>query len=96
MLEWKRVCGKFGEKGIIVDNFLDIYRIVYGDIFLDIKIFFYIGCILFVIFCEVECLFFGFCCIKSYMWNIMNEDRLLLLVFMYLYYVRIINVSEIC
>lgn len=59
-MEWKRVCGKFGEKGIIVDNFLDIYRIVYGDIFLDIKIFFYIGCILFVIFCEVECLFFGF------------------------------------
>ena len=96
LLEWKRACEKFSEKGITADNLLDTYRIADGDIFPDIKTLLHIGCTLPVTSCEAERSFSGLRRIKSYMRSTMNEDRLSSLALMHLHHARTINASGIC
>ena len=76
LIEWKRACGKFIDKGIKTDSLLDTFKITDGDVFPDIKTLLHIGCTLPVTSCVAEGSFSGFHHIKSFMRSTMNEDRL--------------------
>lgn len=71
-VDWKRYCVNMSKE--ILEKFCNLiffFNFVDGDVFLNVKIFLYIGCVLFIIICEVERFFFGLRCIKSYMCSIM-------------------------